>query len=458
MTLDYKMQAMCTFTSGPDISMPEANEKEWPRGDAGLYLWGMKRGSRRRTFPSRTPPAPVTERRIVLIDSTPLRKRAETECKRAMAKLEKARAELLRYKTEDQPAFARWLNRTFGELLTKLRENARLIAEKEDLLEDVELEMLCSNHQNPRKAYAAVMKHRENPEEDEARNPEFGARHSAKDPRQRGKRGAPGEFDPEADFDEMGGHMSQKERRAMFDALFEDLTGLRADLFPAEEYERMFAEFEKERFGSSSGGRDPDSPFHGFNFDEYAPDKKAGDRIKEIYRILVRRLHPDVREDRESEVSALWHDVQEAYETRNLERLETLLALTEMQDGVNGGSASIGQMRAAVAELKRALRAVQRSIHGAKHDSAWAFSQKTEHTKLETSIRRDMERDLSQQRFVLAELNRTLAAWSRPWKPAAPKSGKKPKPPVKQANPAQPVKREEKTTPVEEPQNEFWSF
>jgi hypothetical protein len=35
-------------------------------------------------------------------------------------------------------------------------------------------------------------------------------------------------------------------------------------------------------------------------------------RFKEIYRILVRRLHPDLRADGDATVSALWHEVQEA--------------------------------------------------------------------------------------------------------------------------------------------------
>ena len=36
-------------------------------------------------------------------------------------------------------------------------------------------------------------------------------------------------------------------------------------------------------------------------------------RIKEIYRRLVRRLHPDLRANGDATVSSLWHEVQEAY-------------------------------------------------------------------------------------------------------------------------------------------------
>src|SRR5439155_978861 len=42
-------------------------------------------------------------------------------------------------------------------------------------------------------------------------------------------------------------------------------------------------------------------------------------RIKEIYRRLVRRLHPDLRADGDASVSSLWHEVQEAYVAGDVE-------------------------------------------------------------------------------------------------------------------------------------------
>jgi len=174
-------------------------------------------------------------------------------------------------------------------------------------------------------------------------------------------------------------------------------------------------------------------------------------RIKEIYRILVRRLHPDMRADGDAKVASIWHDVQEAYEARNLDRLEMLLALTDMQDGKNGGHATVGQMRGALEELKRALRAVQRSIRESKRDPAWAFNQKTERKFMEKSIRREMEASLSEQRQVLAQIKRTLADWSRPWNPPAKKTKKQ------QSKPA--PERLASKAPQHNPlQSEFFAF
>jgi hypothetical protein len=108
--------------------------------------------------------------------------------------------------------------------------------------------------------------------------------------------------------------------------LFEDFLSTALFLDPKDltkgEYEQLFAEFEKELFGAKAKKK-PVKARDGGKREEAA----GQDRIKEIYRMLVRRLHPDTRADGDATVSALWHQVQEAYEARDLDRMETLLAL-----------------------------------------------------------------------------------------------------------------------------------
>jgi hypothetical protein len=141
-------------------------------------------------------------------------------------------------------------------------------------------------------------------------------------------------------------------------------------------------------------------------------------------------LHPDLRADGDATVSAKWHEVQEAYETRNLDRLETLLAVTEMERGASS-RASLSQIRGAVADLHRAFRAIERSLREAKTDPAWGFSRKTCDSSMEKQIRRELEEGLSYQRRVLADLKETIEDWSRPWRPPVKKPGKRSKSPEK---------------------------
>jgi hypothetical protein len=374
-----------------------------------------------------------------------------------MAKLENARAELRRFEQEDRPTFGRWMAATFGALLTELRDNAGLVDEQEGLIQEVELEMMWSNHHNPRRAYAAVMKRRENAGEDdgfdEANTRRDEARSQENGP-ERG-RGEPGEArggDGEDDFDPFGGmgaEIPEADRRALFDDFLKSALGIHPKQMGKAEYEKMFAEFEGEMFGK---GREA-GPFE-VHDEEKRPAGRDDARIKEIYRILVRRLHPDVRADGDATVSAIWHEVQEAYEGRNLDRLETLLALTEMESGTNGGRASLSQMKGALAELNRAFRAIQRSLRKAKGDPAWGFSRDPYHGPMEKRVRRELEGSLSEQRWVLAELKRTLDDWSRPWHPPVKK-------PRKQSRPIEKPKAERADHKSDMPrpvQAEFFAF
>src|SRR3984885_1401035 len=207
----------------------------------------------------------VTDRRIVAVDDVPLRRRAAKECHKAMAKLEKIRAELRHFEQEDRPSFGRWMAATFGALLTELRDNAHLIDEQEGLILEVEAEMMWSNRRNPRKAYTAVMKRRERPDADDD-FPNGGA------------------HEP---FEESGAEDPIEERRALFEDFMRSVLGINPEQMGNANYANMFAEFEAKMFVDDQ----PASPFPTQHQDKPSAGREET-RIKEIYRILVRRLHP----------------------------------------------------------------------------------------------------------------------------------------------------------------------
>jgi hypothetical protein len=336
---------------------------------------------------------------------------------------------------------------TFGAFLTELRENARVIQEQENLILDVETEMICAGHHNPRKAYAAVVKRRANSEEKNVFADGDSFREETARPTHGPADGSDGPWDADEDddfdpFEEAGPEISKEERHALFEDFMRSIPGVDPGDLSKAEYTRLFAEFEAELFGKRPEG--PRSQLHDGKKSAPARDE---DRLKEIYRILVRRLHPDLRADGDATVSAIWHEVQEAYEARNLDRLETLLAFTEMESGAHGGKASLSQMRAAQAELRRAFQAIQRSIGEAKRDPAWGFSRTPYHGPMEKRLRREMEEDLSAQRWALADLKRILDVWSRPWRP-----------PVKKPKQAQKAKAGQKSNTRKTVQTELFEF
>ncbi len=87
-------------------------------------------------------------------------------------------------------------------------------------------------------------------------------------------------------------------------------------------------------FGGFDDRRDPE--FSGFDetvngrSDSKQDSSSEESRLKTLYRALARKLHPDVNLELDQKRKDLWQQVQDAYETKDVERLETLSAMNEI--------------------------------------------------------------------------------------------------------------------------------
>ena len=330
---------------------------------------------------------------IVLLEQEPLRKKAAGDCAKEMARLERLRAEWARFEKEDQPLFAQWMAHQFGALLTQLREGEQESREKMNLIEEVELVVLLGFARNHRAAYKLVMERRAAPPE-EAGNGDAAWRDE--------------EPDPFEGFTAAGQHGEDEE--VLFHEFLEIHMGLFAEDLSKAEYKRLFAKFKKEVLGQTP----PPPPKKGGKrasaVKTSGADSSGVSRLKDLYRQLVRRLHPDARTDAKDGVGTLWHEVQEAYAKGDLERLERLFALSEVTAGEVAGT-SLSQMGAALRELRRSIQAMLRSLSGAKKDMAWKFSETPDKSALQARIERDLRADRGRQVSLLADLDATLASW-----------------------------------------------
>lgn len=314
---------------------------------------------------------------IVLLDQGPLRSRTASDCSREMARVEKAKADWKRYQTEDRASFERWMAATFGSQLSRLRELDATVQSLEALIDAVDFEMNYNGARSYRAAYARVQERRDapppEPSQEEAGQP---------------------------DFEEI----PEFEQELIFQEFLRDALGMNPDRMGDRQYEKMFSQFKAKAFPKHEPEPPPQPP--------PAPPKPEQSRIKEIYRLLVRRLHPDTRAESDAEVSALWHDVQEAYGSGNVERLEMLLALTEMQSSETSEQTTLFQMRGVLKELRRAFNAIQRNLKAAKADPAWNFSQLINRAPLEKRVRRDLESRLSDREGRVRSYEALVASWS----------------------------------------------
>src|SRR5688572_20216 len=251
---------------------------------------------------------------VVLIDATPIRRKARRDYEKVLRDLDGAKAEAERFESEDKPGFEKWLRGNFGALLTDIRELQEKLFRAQELVNDVQQEFYYGNYRSINNAYKKVMHARAHPEEPQ-----------------------PEETDPEEpDF--------QKDFQENF---------ARA----AEEFWARLGVNPEELPGALHEPKRPE----------------LANRAKDLYRRLVRRLHPDKGGKRTAREIEWWHQTQDAYKTGNEEQLELILTLVEIEDK-GSNEASVSVLTQLTAEFKKSLRSLKRKLTQLKRDVAWNFS------------------------------------------------------------------------------------
>lgn len=308
-----------------------------------------------------------------------------------MAELEKARTLWHRFERKDKPSFIRWRAREFGALLSKARDVEGQIRESEALVYEVELEMRRTII-GPHSAYERVMYRRANPSAPEEARAEGGAG--------------------------QGRRVTEFEQEALFQDWVKKFLGTNPDKMDDDAYNASFNAFKSHMFASKRAEPPPNEKRRARSAPVFAVEEEAerpvDARVKELYRLLVRRLHPDLRADGSADVSSLWHEVQEAYAMGDVGRLEILLALSDIAGDAVSDQTTLAQMRAVHEELRRALDALERSLLVAQRDDAWDFARLGANQELRSQVQDDLERNLVTRTTRLTALQKIIAEWAHP--------------------------------------------
>lgn len=330
---------------------------------------------------------------IVWIEQATLRASAAGECADMMARLEQARRCWHQFERQDKPAFIRWRAREFGALLSTARDVEDKIRDAQHLIHEVEMEMR-RKIQDPHSAYRRVLFRRENPGVAE------GGKTSSN-----GSQSTP--------------HLSEFEQEALFQEWVQKFLGTNPAKMDDEAYSTSFEVFKSHMFvrpGSAPARSDlrPQDVRRSAVGDEAASATEAeatDPRVKEIYRRLVRRLHPDLRADGDATVSSLWHEVQEAYAASDVARMELLLALSDLSNAP-GASTTLSQMRSVLSELTRSVRALELSLVEARREDSWNFARTGPSENLQLRVERQLKHDLALRQQRLELLTGTIAGWA----------------------------------------------
>jgi hypothetical protein len=358
----------------------------------------------------------------VLVDETPLRDAVMRDHHRLEDQAAVVRAKIERFETADLPAYTRWESRVLGPLLTAIREAESAIAQKRNILEAIEDEQFfqgCSRLS----AYRRVMRAMERgPQPEDEPPPDWGGAHPEGSPPS-DEFGLPPGFDA-ADFDLLSPERQRafREEYAVMAEMYEMMTGMVApnldELLRASRQGRR-AESRSQSHGPH-GAPPPHSPSP-----RHAEPNRASARIKELYRLLVRKLHPDLNPDQPARDRELWHTVQEAYNNRDVEALEAAAARVEVVLNGQAGKLSISILRRLVSDLKKALSALKSKFAQLRKHPAFDFAARNAASiaKYEERHRKQLERSLRGLQTYLADLTYELESLAA--RAAKPKAGKK---------------------------------
>ncbi len=341
--------------------------KAAPTNNEGANIRRQRRAPTRQTA-GRV--ARCASKAIVRLNTQSIRKKALQAHRKAERALEKLAAELKRYHERDVPGFRSWIHRSFGDLLTRQRECQQAIEEKMAFAGEVK-EMVGRYGLSYPEAYLKVVWRRAHPEaaEDEDRKEaEAQRQHEQAHPEERP--------DDESEWD---------------DDLDDD------DDFTDDELDQLLEDMlEHSRKPQDAGDSHPDHQ-----------------TAKDLYRNIVRLLHPDHHGQLSEARATLWHEAQAAYRRHDLSALHSILARCE--DGVStlGDHTPVSLILRMTRQLVEAARANRHQLQGAKQDVAWRYEDRLDDRKFIRTVERDLLDLLNRAQGMLAEIKRDLADLER---------------------------------------------
>jgi|GEM_PF-1182775 len=354
---------------------------------------------------------------LVVIDETPLRKQLLHEYHKKEKNVESARVQLETFEQGDKPAYERWDASCFGALLTEIRNLTGLLQQKNAILNEVEDEYYfagCSRAE----AYRRVTSPPEEmpPGEDPSQNkydedsgedadPFFGSYGESGKNKGPALKPPPGfnaeEYDAMSDFDKR----SFREDYAKIAQMSHLLMGTR--LQPFEEWLD-----DLRNKGTGRRANKPKGKIPAHDTASQRPVDRRSELLKEIYRSLVRALHPDHRKaeltPREYE---LWLQVQNAYHRKDLEALEALSGRVHISITKQANNLPLSVIRRMRKDMEAALKGLKKQLTTARKHPAWKFAQKaTDLAPLEKKRHFALQCELAYLKSAFEKAEREIAA------------------------------------------------
>lgn len=359
----------------------------------------------------RSPAGREGVRALLPIDNGPIRESAVVEVRKAMRALEKAQGEMRVFEQADKPLFRRWYHGAFAAELARLRGLEERAAELRARIAEVR-QLKASYRLDFHDAWLMTEQRRERPEichwqaaaEDVGAGDPYGSRADLF-----GWTGVEGDAERVGDESaEEAQLLSEDEIRELFVRFLERTTNL--DPFSLEDavYSRLLAEYKRDVLGISP--------------EESADAQGGGDSpaaspedLKRLYRLLVRRLHPDFHPAPADRLKDAWNRMQAAYRDGDLRELELIAALCDVDCAGVTDVSSVSRLLSMRDECRERIGILFGELAEAREDPAWGFSRAARPAgALVRSLQEDLALSTARASIGLASLERVLRRYARP--------------------------------------------
>jgi hypothetical protein len=306
------------------------------------------------------------------LDTRRVREEALDSYRKAEQELGKVSAQLKRYHENDLPGFQAWCRRTFGKLFLQLQDlessfrakqvmarEIRVLGERFDLTEPEAYRKYLWRRDHPEAAEEEDRRFEEEERRRQAQAEESRRRNRAENGEDEADSGDDPEDAPEADWDELD------------------------DLLSA--------------FLGSAHRR---------------PARREADAgtARELYRAVVRRLHPDHHGRMNEARKHLWDEAQTAWRVRDVETLKNVLARCETEDVLIGSQTAVSTILAATRRIMEALRQSKRQIRQLTSRLEWNYASRKSNPAYARKVQDVILDEIRLIRFQLDRLTRALEA------------------------------------------------
>ncbi|HCE45437.1 MAG TPA: hypothetical protein DET40_18005 [Lentisphaeria bacterium] len=332
-------------------------------------------------------------RSLIRLDTGRIKDAFRRKCHEARKDFENNQKTLDFYEKQERPAFASWLRLNMGAEMAEFKRFQEDISRKNLILKELEYRGAVMPNADRVELHVQLVLELDSG----VKNP---FTHMEDDFSGRGADGQDGGgFDE--DFDDMDDE----------DEIFGDEDILEDFVDELEDVDED--EFMRDPFGTFREMFDRVSGRHGGKTASARVNAREN-RLKEIYRVICKKLHPDTGADFNDKNSGLWHEAQEAYEYKDIERLEAILAICELESGNPETAVTCSQMMEIVSHYREGVESIRNIIYCERRSGEdWGFlswNEKEKKRRLE-KLRKLMKKDLDSCRRSLEQVEARISRW-----------------------------------------------